>query len=930
MSAETSALLAEAAPLAPNLPLRFPLSSAQERCWFINALDPGTTVLNIALRWEIRGPIDRETVADAFATIVERHEVLRTRIVESDGAPMQQVEPPYRPAVADIDLSALPERRRDEEALRLGREEAHKPFDPARLPLIRVTLLRMGPDRAQLLLTLHQLVFDGWSIRLISREFGLAAQGPGARVGLPDLPLQYGDYAAWQAAYFASQHFDREIGFWTSRLRGARYFEVPGDRPRKTRPTANGEIIATVLPEALAAAMMQRTRDKGVTPFSFGCAVIAATLHRRTGSEDIAIATQVGGREDPDLEPLIGVFINNLVLRFDLSGQPTFDTVLTRANQTVQDALLHQAMPFHKLVEILKPARDPSRMPLISVNFTVLQDVMENARYGAIEIVGQPSLSAGSLYDLNFFLVHWSTGWRMALEYNTDLFDKATGDALLALWRQTFEEALATDGFMVRGPAILPVQPPTHPAFAEMDAERVLMAHEDVAEAVLVMVGGTPARHAFVTLRPDYEGSIASASAGLMAYLERTMPAADGPQSLEVRIALPRLANGAIDVSALAATLDPPPPAAESSNRPSAPDDATLQTLLGLWQELLGSTRLTLDSDFFEHGGHSLLSLRLLARVEHVFGRKMPVSTLFAAPTVRSFAQALTGLKAPAADWSLVPIQAGGTQTPLLVINNTVAYYNLARKLGPDRPVKAIQIFDPIAPRALGPRDFRDIVQDYVGLIRQAQPQGPYVLMGLCVAGVIAYEAAQQLRDAGEDVPLVIMADSWRPGYLAELSRVRGALFRLAYRSHIAKHHWRQMRRGATTLAAVLHSYPSIRRSGLLTLASKLRLMSRGPLGREDWSNRWFLPHLEAARDHYRPGGTPGRVVLLRSDEVVTSFVGTRMGWDPGMVEALTTQRVPGWHVDMFQNEGALRIRDTLLPLLEAVDRAAGSPSPDR
>lgn len=935
MSAEQSELLAERAP-ASNAPLRFPLSSAQERCWFINALDAGTTVLNIALRWELRGLIDRETVEDAFAVIVARHEALRTRIVEDDGIPMQEVWPPFRPAVAEIDLSDWPEHRRAEEALRLGREEAHVAFDPARLPLIRVTLLRMAPEQAFVLLTVHQLAFDGWSIRLISHEFGVAvaARKAGRKPNLPDLPLQYGDYAAWQAAYFASQHFDREIAFWTSRLRGAPYFEVPGDRPRGARPTAHGEIIATSLPDDLAGAMMRRTREEGVTLFSFGCAVIAATLHRRTGAEDISIATQVGGRDDPDLESLIGVFINNLVLRLDLSGQPTFKDLLSRANGTVQDALIHQAMPFHKLVEVLKPPRDPRRMPLISVNFTVLQDVMENARYGDIDLVGHPSLSAGSLYDLNFFLVHWATGWRMAVEFNTDLFDRSTADALLALWRQTFEEALQPDGFTLRGPASARARPDPHPVSAEIHAERALADHGEVAAAIGVDVDAMPrggsGRHAVVTLCPDDAGPISSASADVMAHPRRTVPAADCPRALDVRVALPRLAKGDADTTALTGSVDPLPHPADPPLPARTADDETLREVLDLWRDILGAETLTPDSNFFECGGHSLLSLRMLSRVESTFKHKIAVAALFTAPTVRSFAGLLAGLKTPVADWSIVPIHTGGTQTPLLVINNTVAYYNLARRLGPDRPVIGLQLFDPTAPRDLEPREFRHIVQDYVRLIRRAQPRGPYVIMGLCVAGVIAYEAAQQLREAGEDVPLVIMADSWRPGYLAGLPRVRGAMFRLAYRRHIAKNHWRQMRRSVTTWAAVLHSYPSIRRSGLLTLASKFGLIPPGPLGREDWHNRWFLPHLETSRDDYRPRPAQGRVMLLQSDEVVTSFVGSRMGWDPGLVKELTTQRIPGWHVDMFQNEGALRIRDAILPLLEAIDHRNDQTAPGR
>ena len=824
--------------------MRFPLSSSQERCWFINALDPGTTALNVALRWELRGKFDASLIERAFGYVIERQEALRTRIVEEDGVAMQEVCPPFRPKLVEVDLSGLPEQQRSAEVLRIGREEAHKPFDLTELPLIRITLVRVAPDRAQLLLTVHQIAFDGWSIRLISAEFGMAAAALSAGMvpDLPELQLHYGDYASWQAAFFESCQFDREVEYWKRRLAGAPYFEVPGDRPRQARPTANGEILAIIVPDALSEAMERKAKVEGVTTFGFGCAVIATALHAYTGATDIIVGTQIAGRNEPDLETLIGVFINNLVLRFDLSGDPTFRDLLGRANQTVRDALIHQAMPFHRLVEILKPPRDPSRLPLISVNFTVLQDVMENARYETLEIIGHPSLSAGSLYDLNFFLVRWPTGWRMALEYNTDLFDKRTGETLLELWRDTLARAVEDEDFPL---------------------------------SALLADGIAGSRGAALATAADAQDR-------------------DGDER-------PRTV----------------PTAASEAER----------TVMTIWQELLDLPAISLDTDFFESGGHSILALRMLARIGKAFGRKVEVATLFAAPTARAFAQALETRKdaTQAKSWNIVPIQPKGTKTPIIVINNMVIYHEVAMKLGPDRPVIGIQLFDPEEGQVPADDTFEAICERYVTLVRSARPHGPYVLMGLCVAGIIAYEVARRLRDAGEQVPLVIMADSWRPGFLAQLPRFRSLLFWQSYRWHMAAHHLKTIRSGRATVLSVLHTYPKIRRSAVFKSLQKAMGSATDDLGKEDWTNRWFLPYLERLRDLYVARPTPGKVALLQSEETNIPFLDPGMGWSPLTEGRLLRHRVEGWHADMFKGPGARAIVDFLQPLLAEVDEADGA-----
>lgn len=932
---------AQAAPISELMV--FPCSSSQERCWFINAMSPGNPALNVALRWELKGLFRPVTIEKAFRVIIERHEALRTQFVEEDGVPLQQVVPRSDFKLSEIDLTMFPQSQRLDEALRLGRLEAHRPFDLAKVPLIRVTLLRLAVDHALLLVTIHQIAFDGWSIRLISKEFGVIAASIDADqpYDLPDLPLQYGDFAAWQKAYLASGQFEREKSYWRHQLAGAPYFEVAGDRVRPTQSTYNGEIVAAFVPDTLTDLMMQRIKQQRLTLFSFGCAVIAAVLHHYTGCEDLCIGTQIAGRDDPDLEPLIGVFINNLVLRLDTSGDLTFLECLKRVNQTVQDALTHRRMPFHMLVELLKPPRDPRRMPLISVNFTVLQDVMDDARYGTFELLGQPSLSAGSLYDLNFFMVHWpTTGWRIALEYNTDLFERSTGETILELWLAVLKMAVEKPDFRLSG---LALRGRHAGALGKQDVaaliETALLRHPDIATAAVVAReagDGVSAPYAVVTLRSNFDGSLDAVPTILTAFLSRTMPEAHLPARIDVRMMLPRTSGGSIDRLALAKSLAGGTPSPLSpSSRDSASNAERL--LMEIWKEVLGVDTITPDANFFEFGGHSLSALRMLSKVTATFGQKFSASTLFSSPTLRAFASCIAIEEQKFDEWKIVPIQADGSRTPIIAFNNSVMYYNLAQSLGADRPVLGVQMFDPENPRALEPRTLEEIAADYVRLIRIARPRGPYILMGLCVAGDLAYESAQQLRRAGEKVPLVILADAWAPGFRARLPAARQVVLNLNFQWNEICHRGGRYRqklsarirafcKGQIRFTQILDGFPKILRTGIPEFATLMGIIKYEPTNLEDWESPWFLAHLLDARRAYNPAPADGILAVLQSDQMSTRFADKQMGWGPLAKHRLAFRAIPGWHRDMFQEPGIDHVAEFLRPLLAEIDDLDPSP----
>lgn len=417
-------------------PMVFPCSLAQERFWVLDQLDPGNTALNVAVRWRLEGVVDSATMERAIRQVIERHEVLRTGFVETDGAPQQHVRPSVAFRLAVSDLTRLPEAARTPELLRLGTAEAHASFDLASAPLLRVRLVQLTPVQSVLLVTAHHIVCDGWSVGILARDIGRCYQAlrGGGPVDLPELPLQYGDYALWQRAWLDSDALDDARMFWRDLLHGAKYFELPTDRPRPPLQSANGAILSVLQPREVTDRVDQFGRRHGATLFMTALACLVAMLHRYTGESDISVGTQVAGRDQVELEDMVGLFINTIVLRLDAAGDPTAAGLLERVRDTVRAALGHEAMPIEQLITLLKPERDLSRNALFSVNFIFQRSFITNASYGEYALVDIPSQSAGALYDLNFFMVERPEGWRTSCEYNTDLFDAGTVEAMLSCW----------------------------------------------------------------------------------------------------------------------------------------------------------------------------------------------------------------------------------------------------------------------------------------------------------------------------------------------------------------------------------------------------------------------------------------------------------------------------------------------------------------
>ena len=349
-----------------------PLSFAQQRLWFLQRLEPGGAAYNIPFAARLTGALDIVAVQGALQTIIDRHESLRTTFAQLDDTPVQVVSASANIPLPVTDLSALPEAELEREVSRLAVQEARVPFDLETGPLLRSQLLRLGPQAHVLLLTVHHIASDGWSMGVLFRELGALyrAAVTGEPSPLLDLPLQYADYAVWQRGEPQSQKLEGQLAYWRQRLLGAPpRLELPTERTASGLPDGRAAKATLALPLRLTDELKALSRREGVTLFMTLLAAFKTLLARYSGQEDIVIGTPISGRSHVELEGLIGCFLNTLVLRTDLSGQPTFKELLARVRETALGAYAHQELPFERLVEDLQPARDLKQNPLFQVMF---------------------------------------------------------------------------------------------------------------------------------------------------------------------------------------------------------------------------------------------------------------------------------------------------------------------------------------------------------------------------------------------------------------------------------------------------------------------------------------------------------------------------------------------------------------------------------
>ncbi|HYO51728.1 non-ribosomal peptide synthetase, partial [Archangium sp.] len=422
-----------------------PLSFAQQRLWFVSRLEPGNAAYNILAVLHLEGTLDVPALEHGLAGIVRRHESLRTTFSSIEGRPLQVIAPSWAVTLEQVDLRSMPEAERLPEARRRVGEEGERPFDLERGPLLRALLVRLGEREHVLLLAMHHIVSDGWSMGVLVREMAALYGEATTRVdaGLAPLPVQYADYAAWQRGWLQGEALEAQLGYWRRQLEGApRALELPTDRPRQRVLTSRGASLTMELGGELSAALEAFCRREGVTPFMALLAVLQVLLSRYSGQDDVCVGSPVAGRSRVETEGLVGFFVNMLVLRTRLAGNPTFRELLGRVRESTLGAYAHQDVPFEKLVEALQPERDLSRTPLFQVMLALQNAPLPELSLPGLTLRPLDLERQSSKFDLAFSFSEQERELRGKVEYNSDLFDAGTVSRMVSHLRTLLECAL--------------------------------------------------------------------------------------------------------------------------------------------------------------------------------------------------------------------------------------------------------------------------------------------------------------------------------------------------------------------------------------------------------------------------------------------------------------------------------------------------------
>ncbi len=427
---EATGIVAQKLPPLRHVPREgeLPLSFAQQRLWFLHQLEPDSAVYNCPAAVRFTGPLNLAALKQSFNEVMRRHEVLRARFRASDGSPVQIIAASLQAPLPIIDLSGLPAERVEAEIERLSRLEAQRGFDLSHDVLLRTKVLRVSVDEHVVLVTMHHIVSDGWSIGVLVKEVGALyeAYAKGSAVTLKPLAVQYADYAHWEREWLQGAVLEEQLEYWKKQLAKAPVLELPTDRPRPPVPSYRGAYESFELDHELTGSLISLSRRLDATLFMTLFAAWQALMHRYSGQSDIVVGTPIANRHQAETEELIGFFVNMLALRTALSGNSTFGELVERVRGTALQAYAHQALPFEKLIEELQPQRDTSHSPLVQVVFA-----LQNAPQGDLTALDLKLNyveveTSTAKYDLVVNVYEVDDKLSIVFTYSTDLFDAAS------------------------------------------------------------------------------------------------------------------------------------------------------------------------------------------------------------------------------------------------------------------------------------------------------------------------------------------------------------------------------------------------------------------------------------------------------------------------------------------------------------------------
>ncbi len=753
--------------------LAFPASVSQQMFWYLELLQGTVTAFNVPLRFLITGPLDISLFNKALNAVVERHESLRTCFGEEDGELLQFVSPEIIVRMPVLDISHLPADRIKEEADRLGSIEAHRPFDLSKAPLLRAEILRLGPDRHIFHFTVHHALFDGMSMTIFTAELSEFYQAffENRAPKIEPLAIQYGDYSVWQKEFLEGPKVNEQLNYWKKQLSGMKEVALPTDFPRPSVKSWKGDITSTLLPKELSEKLQSIAATKGATLCHVHLAAFMMLLNRYSGDLDVAVGAPVVGRTGGDLEPLIGVFINTVILRSDLSGNPTFFDYLTQIRNNSLESLENQELPFEKLVHELRPERDPSRNPLFQVNFNHHRSFTTTEYFGGCELTTVPSRSPGAIFDLHLFVVEREEGWRAALDFCTELFTRESANRMLVHFKTLLENIAAHPEKQIADFEILPLP---NASFHLLD---------DQGKPVPDGMTGE------LCLAADEPVTPADASDG------RAIEHPEFGKLICTGDICRRAPDGKVDFigrKGYAAAPRENKPEQKPERRPMAtvePSGSTEAQLRTIWEDLLGISDIGRDDDFFALGGHSLMSLRMFSRIHREFGKTLPLATLLKHPTIASLASqidlpqeapipvAVIENARPVAKFlpkssspaksNIITLTEGDGETPLFCIHGgdggVIFYRGLANLMPPEIPFHAIESLELSNSGSIVETSIEETATSYLRDILSLQQVGPFRLAGYSFGGVVAHEIACQLIEQGHKVEFLGMFDTDNP-----------------------------------------------------------------------------------------------------------------------------------------------------------------------
>lgn len=835
----TEAGTTENALSAPGMAAEAPLSFAQQRLWVLHQLHELGGTYNVPLVLRITGPLNLPVLQRSLEALVQRHQALRTTFSYTDGRLFQRVGAAFPLPIPVIELPDSDVNSAKTE--RWLSEEGHRPFDLEHTPLLRVRAARLGAHDHVLLLVFHHLIFDGWSVRVLASE--LSALYNHARRGqnapLPDLSMQYPDYARWQAEQQAPTALATALSYWGNQLRGAPpLLALPTDYPRpKVQPFAGDDVAFTLPPatwEALTRLVVPNT-----TPFMRLLAATAVWLGRQASTDDVVIGVPIAGRTRAEANALIGFFVNTLVIRVELSGNLTFRQLLQRVRQRALEAYEHQELPFDQLVGALNPPRTLAYLPVVQVVVDLVEEDTAPWQLDGAHTEQLPFRQHTAKFDLNVSFRQTKRGMEGVFNYKSDLFKRET----VVRWSEEFIQLV-----------------------------------EELAR------------------EPDR-----SLTPGTASSAEQADSLANTPENAD---------------TAREEALIPPT---------TTPDvTSVLAALRALWIRVLGLDAVGLNDNFFDLGGHSLLAFQLGAEWQRQTGQKLPLSLLFAHPTLSQLAEQVTRLPHTSPEL-LVPIRPQGTGNALFFVHDVSGDVDYARHLAPyltdGQPVFGLE-----APGLHGETvpvpTIEEMAAQHLKRVVAHQPQGPYALAGYSLGGIIAFEMARQLRQAGQQIQLLVLLDCY------PLTPRQSSLKRVPLRYVLRNYwnFWRTMPKRPTALGTVVRKkVPALVR--YLGNRARYFIKPAPPLSIEEQIGPGMAafyevnPLVEAHIDAYnryvfRPCDVKA-IFVRATGELVYGNLTKHLkkfdfGWSRYARGGVEVHEMPGTHASLFNDPEALSLMGAL------------------